>query len=468
MTDAELLLKEKFAGLLNWERTKRRERLLVSALFYSLLGSLLLLPARELVEPWFSPLSFAPILFLVFLILALAIHFARPWKNREAVRTVVLLDKTLHLEETAITAWEILGRQQKRAAEQLVVEEAAAQLRTADPRALFRRERSWHFFLAPPLLFLWLLLVWLDVGVYFGKGISGSPSIALAEKLKEFADELEKKARSQRLPESLKVAGALEDVADKGLKKEIGENELRERLGAVMQRTEGMGTESGADSGLPFPTSPEEELSRLRAEIEKLRGVPIGPQISDRLAALPRLDKEMERRLSQPETLSREETDKFLDRLEQAVVAELDRRTLQEVQEFLGVLIKGLEGKETGETVEAKGQEELDRSSKGEKTRGRGTLPGDELGKEGGGPQTSPLKAAAASHLKGLLGEGKSKSLRVKGELRGRESEIPQEEVVATYRRRAEQALASEEIPEGLKETIKRYFISIGMTEEKK
>jgi hypothetical protein len=412
-----------------------------------------------------SPLSTVPVLFVI---VALTTYFARPWRKPEALRSIMRLDKILHLQERALTAWEILGRQQRRTAEQLVMEEAAAQLRTLDPRALFRRERSWHFFLAPPLLFLWLLLVWLDVGVYFGKGISGSPSIALAEKLKEFADELEKKARSQRLPESLKVAGVLEDVADKGLKKEIGENELRERLGAVMQRTEGMGTESAADSGLSFPTSPEEELSRLRAEIEKLRGVPIGPQISDRLAALPRLDKEMERRLSQPETLSREETDKFLDRLEQTVVAELERRALQETQEFLAVLIKGLEGKETGETVEAKGQEELDRLSKGEKTRGKGILPGDEFGKEGRGAQTPPLKAAAASHLKGLLGEGKSKSLRVKGELRGKESEIPQEEVVASYRRQAEQALASEEIPEGLKETIKRYFISIGMTEEKK
>jgi hypothetical protein len=36
------------------------------------------------------------------------------------------------------------------------------------------------------------------------------------------------------------------------------------------------------------------------------------------------------------------------------------------------------------------------------------------------------------------------------------------EEVVASYRRQAEQELNSERVPEALKETIKNYFLSLG------
>ncbi|MGH7830768.1 MAG: hypothetical protein ACREP8_11380, partial [Candidatus Binatia bacterium] len=338
-------------------------------------------------------------------------------------------------------------------------------LQRVEPRVLFGRQRSWRLWLTPPLFFLWLLLVWLDVGVHFRNGLGAPRSISLVQKLKMFADEIEKRARSEGLLESLKAAGALKEIADRGIKKEIGETELREHLGSVMQRAEEFRADAGQDSDLSFATAPNEELSRLEAEIEKLRAMRIGREIGARLAALPRLDKEMEERLSRPEPLTREETGRILDRLEQAVRAEMDRRTLQEVQEFLAVLIPGLGEKETGEAVRESADARIHQRSKGERSIGKGSLPGDELGKEGRGVEGPSVKAAAATHLKGLLGEGKSRSFKVKGELRGKESETPQEEVVASYRRQAEQALASEEIPEGLKETIRRYFVSIGITE---
>ncbi|MGH7830651.1 MAG: hypothetical protein ACREP8_10785, partial [Candidatus Binatia bacterium] len=101
MTNEERLLKGKFAALLNWERAKSREKVLVSAFFYSLAGSLLLLPAVALVapfevsvevEPWLSPLSTAPILFLIF---ALSDYRVRPWGKTERLRSILRLDRAL-------------------------------------------------------------------------------------------------------------------------------------------------------------------------------------------------------------------------------------------------------------------------------------------------------------------------------------------------------------------------------------
>jgi len=45
-------------------------------------------------------------------------------------------------------------------------------------------------------------------------------------------------------------------------------------------------------------------------------------------------------------------------------------------------------------------------------------------------------------------------------------SEIPQDEVIASYRRQAEAELNTERVPEALKETIKNYFLSLGIGKE--
>ena len=63
--DKQALLQEKFWQLLRWEKVKRRERILISALFYSVLVALIALPAGELFPPWAEPISLIPPLFLV-------------------------------------------------------------------------------------------------------------------------------------------------------------------------------------------------------------------------------------------------------------------------------------------------------------------------------------------------------------------------------------------------------------------
>ncbi|HUC98400.1 MAG TPA: hypothetical protein VMR88_07960, partial [Candidatus Polarisedimenticolaceae bacterium] len=73
-------------------------------------------------------------------------------------------------------------------------------------------------------------------------------------------------------------------------------------------------------------------------------------------------------------------------------------------------------------------------------------------------PQLPP---AAATQLKGIIGEGNSSGVAFKGKPSAGKTEVSQEEVIATYRRQAEQELNSERVPEALKETIRRYFLSL-------
>jgi len=169
------------------------------------------------------------------------------------------------------------------------------------------------------------------------------------------------------------------------------------------------------------------------------------------------------------EKLEGKELHGLLERLEKGVIAELDRRTLLEIKEFLALLLEGIGGKEGREALQAQLQAEQGWLSETEKAKGKGSLPGDRPGTKGELSQTPPpFKAGAATQLKGLLGEGKGSSLTWRGEAQGRESQISQEEILASYRRQAEEDLASERIPEGLKETIKRYFLSLGLTESKR
>jgi hypothetical protein len=55
----------------------------------------------------------------------------------------------------------------------------------------------------------------------------------------------------------------------------------------------------------------------------------------------------------------------------------------------------------------------------------------------------------------------------LKGNPSGGKSALADSEVVASYRRQAEQELNSERVPEELKEMIKNYFLSLGEAKNK-
>jgi hypothetical protein len=189
----------------------------------------------------------------------------------------------------------------------------------------------------------------------------------------------------------------------------------------------------------------------------------------DQLATLPQLKRQFDLQNRGGGDLGHNDLKSFLDKLEKQATGELDRRTLLEAQQFLDQLMKEGE-KDKGESdVRTAGQAKQNLPEDGEKTNNRSNLPGKEPGKrEEGEPSLPNFQSGAAAHVKGLLGEGNSRGLELKGKPSAGKSEVSQDDVIASYRRQAEAELSTERVPEALKETIKNYFLSLGIGEETK
>ena len=474
MSEEERLLRERFSDLFTWQRVQRRERIFVQAFFFAVLGSLVFFPFQKTlpyaVSPLILPLLFCPVM-------AGALFLIRPWGTRESLRALFDLDQSLGLEERALTAWDILGRKEKRVPELVVLAEAAQRLQGVDFRLLFKRRLPWHALWLPPLLLLWLLFVWFDVGVDIQSASSQNPSATLAQQLKEFSQGLKRQARSQGLAESLKVAGVIEDLAEKRLRGQMSENKLREELSGLASRIDEMPSDL-REPAFSFTSTTGEKLSDLKTELEALKQALFLPEtgqgekrtqgaLRGRLESLPRLSEELSKRRLPPDQLSQEELDGILGKLEKGVEAELDRRTLKEIGDFLRFLIRGdgEPGEEAGDRVAQGG---ADRATHGDRLEGPGLLPGDRPGKKEPAAQAPPpFEPGMVAHLKGILGEGRIESFPWRGKPRAGMSVVPVEDVIVSYRRQVEEELASEKIPEELKETIKNYFLSLGMTGEK-
>jgi hypothetical protein len=403
--------------------------------------------------------------------------FLKPWGEKDSLSALHHLDQALKLEERAITAWEILARKKPEAAEQLVLVEADAKLKGIDLKTLFKRRVSWQALAAPPLLLVWLLLLWLDFGGQFGKSAPMNQASSMAQKVKEFSRDLEERAKAQELKESFAAAEALEKLAEKNLRGEIGEKELGEALGGMRGQIEKKAPAAETDSRLG--STSREGLLDLKAELEAAKPWPLsggakresepGADFLDKLAALPRVREELERDGRNLEKLSAKELRDLLEKLERNIGQEMERRSLAEIQEFLALLLQGEGDRESEESFRAAPEAGPGRLAQKEKAGGQGTLPGDQPGKKEMGAESLPnFKARASTQIKGIPGEGKGSGLTLRGESKAGESKIPQEEALSNYRRQMEEELASERIPDGLKEAVKKYFLSLGMAEEKK
>lgn len=476
MIEQEQIVKEKIAGLLNWEWTKRREKALISSLCYALLVSSFLLPLQGWLPFWLSPFSFLALLFAIF---SASFLLFGSWSEKDSQRTLWLADSKLDLAARTLTAREILGRKDRRATEFLVLQEAGDKLRGVDPKRLFKRKYSWDFFVTPPLLFFWLLSVWFDAGPPFKRGLEEFGRLPMARRLKAFSSEAQERSKSQGLDQSFKVAEKLENLADKNLKGQVSENALKENLTAMAGKIGDMISQSAPGPDIAPTRDNREQLADLRSEIDALKRLlpmqrpsqgkaGLEPELLGRLAALPHLSGELEGRLSQVDKMGEKELHDFLEQLERSVRAQMDRLTLSEIQRYLEQLVQREEG-ETLESTEQAGREVPGRVSQGEKADVKGRAPGTESGSGRETEQPLPsFPARAPRQLKGQLGEGKSTSLSLNVEPPQGKTKVPHEEMIANYRRQAEEDLASEKIPEGLKETIRKYFLSLGKTEEKK
>ena len=183
----------------------------------------------------------------------------------------------------------------------------------------------------------------------------------------------------------------------------------------------------------------------------------------ERLAALPQLKRQLDKADRAGQSPGRTELKAFLDKLDQQAAGELDRRALLDAQEYLQRMMKQGQGQKGEQLAHGNRPGEEDPTAEGVKDKNHNNLPGKEPGKRTEESGSLPeFRADATTRVKGVLGEGESRSMVFKGKPEPGKSTVPQAGVVASYRRQAEQELNSERVPEALKETIKNYFLSLG------
>lgn len=460
-------LKSKFAELIGWERRKRREEILVLAVCAALALALVLAPLHALL-----PISWLRWLVPAVLFAALAPFFfhRRRWSAPDGARAAASLDKTLGLEERAVTAWELSAREATSAAAQLVFKQAEEKLRSIQPRALFPRRVGWPAYLALPLFALWLTVLWLDFDRWNDHGRSPGPQ-SLAQKAREFSRELQEQAKNEGLRESLKMGQELEKVARKGVDDKTADEQFKKELAAMSQKFDDAAKSGGnRDSAAESQQSLKDLQAELAAarDLAQLPDLPkgaeeLGRQWAERLATMPQLKRQMDKSARAGQGPAQRDLKAFLDQLERQVSGELDRRALLDAQQYLQQMMKQGQG-EKGENYARSGaQGEEDATADGVKEKNHSNLPGKEPGKKSEETRSLPeFRADTSTHVKGALGEGESSGLMFKGKPAPGKSAVSPSEVVASYRRQAEQELNSERVPEALKETIKNYFLSLG------
>jgi hypothetical protein len=475
--DHENLLKEKFAALMDWEKTRRRERIITEAFFWSLALSLPVLLTRGVWAAWFDPL-FVPL--GLFFLASIAVLRLRRWSGKDSLKSVFLLDRILAMEDRGLTAWEILARAEKNPAERLVLDEAAGYLRDFDPKVTFQKSFSWYGVAALIVAGVWIAAARLGPDSRFAAKANEAATVASARSLKEFLEPVREKAEIQGLSQSVDAARALQEVAEKRLQNEVNEELFREELAQAMNRLEAMKpAELGKLEGALFPVSRANreglwaEIEELKRQLKQLEGradkMGPGAGIGEKIGQLPRLERALEQSRAlegQPgeKEMDAGELQNLLAQLEAQLKAELERLTQEEMQEFLASLLASSRGEGREKAGEENAGAEKNSAAGAEKQKGTGMLPGREPGRKMEGMRDiAPLANNRASQLKGVVNEGDRTRLQVQGANNNiGVSKEKREEIPAQYRRQVERDLATEEIPDGLKDTIKKYFLSLG------
>ncbi|HEX9786947.1 MAG TPA: hypothetical protein VGB09_02930 [Candidatus Binatia bacterium] len=463
-------LKSKLAEVVGWERRKRREQVCAALLCTVLAVALLIFPLNVFLPMeglrWLVPA-------VLFGALAPCFFYRRRWARRDDARAAALLDKTLGLEERALTAWELFQRAEPNAAALLVFKQAEERLRSMEPRALFPRRWTWSAYLALPLLVLWFTLLWLDFDRWdFSEGPTPAP-LTLAQKAREFSRELQEKARDEGLRESLKMGQELEKVARTGIENKTTEESFKKELAGMTKKFEAAAN-SGQEQDSFSAAESQQSLKDLKAELAAARDLAqlpdlpegaaeFGRQWTERLGALPQLKRQLDNADRAGQNRAPSELRSFLDKLDRQVTGELDRRALLDAQQYLQQMMQQGQGQKGENYARSGGSGEDDPSADGARRKDNHSLPGKEPGKRVEEYRSLPeFRADASTQVKGALGEGESSSLIFKGKPAPGKSTVSQADVVASYRRQAEQELNSERVPEALKETIKNYFLSLG------
>ncbi|MBM4262215.1 MAG: hypothetical protein FJ145_12390 [Deltaproteobacteria bacterium] len=467
MNDQEPKLERSLKAFLRWEQRKRLELNLAALACYALAAAILILFLVALFGAGFSPwvaIGFG-------LLFGALVVFKQRWRAQDRIRALVQLDKALHLDERAVTAWEALRGGETTAARQLVIEQASEKLSAFEPRLAFPRRWSWQAYSVLPLLGLWLLLVWLDVSASTGSRLHEPQT--LAHRVKAFARELQEKAKSEGLKESLQAGKELEKLAQQGIDKQNSDAQMKKELAGAAQKIAAAGKQAAKDAAMNAAQS-EQSLRELKAELEAARdlfGDGTGAREQegswlDRLAALPQLKRQLDKEEKGGGGMGQKEMKSLLDKMEKQVAGELDRRALLDAEQFLQQPMKQGQSQQGEANARAPGREQQSSAGDpedGEKGRNPSNRPGSEPGKKSDDKESLPqFPVGPSTQVKGTIGAGESSGVVFKGKPTPGKSTLSQDEIVASYRRQAEQDLNSERVPEALKETIRNYFMSLG------
>lgn len=465
MTGVTERLNAKFAETARWQRRKRREEIVLDVLCLALAMALLLLPAYVFLPRdwlrWLVPVIFAAALLPFFVYRESRAGAAGP-------RTAASLDRSLNLAERAVTAWELRALPEPSAAAKLVLQQADAKLGAIDPRALFPRRPRWSRVLAPALALLWLAALYLELDRWNDPALAPRPP-TLAQKTKEFSRQFQEKAKNEGLARSRKLGEELEQIARQGVERKALDDQFRRELAAMTQKFADSARSAGHSDAA---AQTRERLKDLQAELEAARDFAELPELakgaaesergwSERLARLPQLKRELEKLGG---TGTRSDIRGFLDKLEQQVASELDRRALLDAHEHLKRLMQqGAPSAPNQEYAQSSATGDEDEADGAAKEKSRGNLPGKEPGQNSDESASLPeFRGDAPTRVKGALGEGESSAAMLKAKPGAGKSSVTQTEVIESYRRQAEQELNSERVPKELKDTIKNYFLSLG------
>jgi hypothetical protein len=298
-----------------------------------------------------------------------------------------------------------------------------------------------------------------------------SPPQTLAQKAREFSREFQERAKNEGLRESLKMGQELEKVARRGVDDKTADEQFKKELSGVSKKFD----DAAKSAAIPDSAAESQQsLKDLQAELAAARDLAelpdlpkwaeeMGRQRAERLATMPQLKRQMDKAGQSAQGPGQRELKAFLDQLERQVSNELDRRALLDAQQYLQQLMKQGQGEKGENYARSSGQGEQEATPDGAKQRNYSNLPGKDPGKNNDQLSSLPeFRADTSTHVKGSLGEGESSALMFKGKPAPGKSAVSQSDVVASYRRQAEQELNSERVPAALKETIKNYFLSLG------
>ena len=138
-----------------------------------------------------------------------------------------------------------------------------------------------------------------------------------------------------------------------------------------------------------------------------------------------------------------------------------------DAQQYLEQLMKQGQGAKDENYARSGAPGEQDPGAEGAREKNPSSLPGKEPGKQDQDSRSLPeFRPGASTQVKGSLGEGESSAVEFKGKPTTGKSVVPPAEIIASYRRQAEQELNSERVPEALKETIKKLFPVAGGSEK--